>query len=241
MVCFVVDVQEKVRGKVAFNGFIKESYDARLESLEFGDYLVDDLVVWEYKTVPDFISSMFNESLFNEVFNQSSVYPFSFLIIEGDFNSFLYKSYFKSGKSHLNRYGGVKEYINSQMKIIDGAIRRLRTVCNVINMKTQAECLNEIMEQSLKCLDFKGYGGVVRPSKDYHINPCKSLLMDISGVGDKVSDRIIDEFGLNCIDDFHRITFDGLLSVKGVNENIANDFWKRMYGLEFNEWMKEKE
>ena len=239
MVCFKVDSREKQRGVIANNGFISEGYSSAIVSLEFGDYLVDGLVVWEYKTVADFVSSLYDESLFNEVFNQSKLYPFSFLIVEGDFNSYFYQSYFKRGKARFN--GSVKSYINGQMRNVTGAIRRLRTVCNVLNFKTQAECLNEIMEQSLKCLDFKGYGGVVRPlDKGFglDVNPCKAPLMSVARVGDVVSDRIIDMFGLECLDDFSRVSFDGLCEVKGVNEDMANGIWKVIYGKSYDDWFK---
>ena len=217
------------RVKVAVRGFGLEGCDVSVELLEFGDYLVDDLVVWEYKTVPDFLGSLFDESLFNEVFNQSMTYPFSFLMIEGDFKQYLYKSYWRSGEVRL-RYHSVKDYVNSQLKLVDGAVRRCRTVCNVINLGTQAECLNEILEQSRKCVGFKAYGGVVRPSKEYNINPCKSSLMELRGVGDKISDRIIDKFGLGCLNDLSNISYDDLLSVSGVNESMCDDFWLKVYG-----------
>ena len=233
MVRVVVDTRElDSRVKVAVKGFSLEGCDVTVGTLDVGDYLVNDLVVWEYKTVPDFIASMWNESLFNEVFNQSEKYPFSFLIIEGNFNSFLFKQYYRSGKSKQGYYHNVKDYVNSQLKMVNGAIRRLRTVCNVIQCDSQGECLNEIYEQSLKCISFKGYGGVVRPSKDYHVNPCKSPLMEIKGVGDKVSDKIIEEFGLKCLNDLSSICYDELLEVSGVNEQIANDFWKKVYGFD---------
>lgn len=230
MVCFCVDVREGVRGGVACDGFKGEGFDSQLVQLDVGDYLVDDLVVWEYKTVSDFVSSLYNESLFNEVFNQSQLYPFSFLIVEGDFNSFFYKTYFRKGKHRRDRFGTVKEYMDYQKKIVRGAMRRCRTVCNVLQFKTEAECLNEIMEQSLKCLDFKGYGGVVRPSRDYNVNPCKAPLMEIKGVGDKISDKIIDEFGLGCLNDLLGVGYDDLLSVKGVNGEMVDNFWLKVYG-----------
>lgn len=230
----VCDSLESVdRLGVAVKGFGLEGCECSVERLNVGDYLFGDLVVWEYKTVPDFVSSLFDESLFNEVFNQSQEYPFSFLIIEGDFRSFLYKQYFRSGKSRTGKYNSVNEYVNFQLKMINGAIRRCRTVCNVIICKTQAECLNEMLEQSRKCLNFKGYGGVVRPNNDYNINPCKAPLMEIKGVGDKISEKIISYFGLTCLCDLTSICYDELLSVSGVTEDIANDFWLRVYGEEY--------
>ena len=227
----VIDNREcESRVDVARNGFELEGCECSVGSLDVGDYVVDDLVVWEYKTVSDFVSSLYNESLFNEVFNQSQVYPFSFLIIEGDFNSFFYNTYFRKGKHRKDRFGTVKEYMDYQKNIVRGAIRRCRTVCNVLQFKTQAECLNEIMEQSLKCLSFKGYGGVVRPSMDYNVNPCKAPLMEIKGVGDKISDNIIEEFGLKCLNDLLKISYDELLSVKSMDENKCNIFWEKVYG-----------
>lgn len=232
----VVDNRELLsRRELALRGFGLEGCECSVGTLVVGDYLFDDLVVWEYKTVPDFVGSMWDESLFNEVFNQSMVYPFSFLIVEGDFNSFFYKQYFRSGKSRQGKYSNVKEYINSQLNVVNGAIRRLRTVCNVINLKTEAECLNEMLEQSRKCVGFKGYGGVVRPNKSLNVNPCKNPLMEIKGVGDKLSDRIIDEFGLGCLNDLSSVCYDELLSVNGVNVSIANSFWLKVYGVEYDE------
>lgn len=228
----VCDSLESVdRLGVAVKGFGLEGCECSVERLNVGDYLFGDLVVWEYKTVPDFVSSLFDESLFNEVFNQSERFPFSFLIIEGDFRSFLGKQFYRlSGSKKQYYHNNVNEYVNTQMRIINGAIRRCRTVCNVINLRTQAECLNEILEQSRKCLDFKGYGGVVRPSKEYNVNPCKAPLMELKGVGDKISDRIIDEFGLGCLNDLSNISYDDLLSVSGVNESVCDNFWLKVYG-----------
>ena len=57
--------------------------------------------------------------------------------------------------------------------------------------------------------------------------------MEINGVGDKVSDNIISMFGLTCLNDLGRVSYDDLLEVKGVNENIAKEFMKKMYGEEY--------
>lgn len=235
----VVDVREDSdRVSVAERGFSLEGCSVEVEALEFGDYCFDGVVVWEYKTVADFLSSLFDESLFNEVFNQSSRFCFSFLVVEGDFRSFLRKQFYRLSRDRKQYYhNNVNEYVNTQMKNVAGAIRRCRTVCNVINLKTQAECLNEMLEQSRKCLNFKAYGGVVRPSKDYHMNPCKAPLMSIARVGDVLSDRIIDEFDLECLDDFHRVSYDDLLNVKGVTESICDGFWMLMYGVSYNSWL----
>ena len=121
---------------------------------------------------------------------------------------------------------------------MDGAIRRLRTVANVIVKPSMAECLNEMLEQSRKCIEFKAYGGVVRPSLDYHVNPCKAPLMSIRGVGDKLSDRIIGELGLSSLSDFSNVYIDDLLNVKGVNRGMCDGFWRLVYGVSYDEWLE---
>ena len=233
----VVDSRESgVRCGVAVRGFALEGCSVVVDVLEFGDYLFDGLVVWEYKTVADFVSSLWDESLFNEVFNQSSVFVFSFLVVEGDFRKHFYKSYWSNRKARL-KYHSVDDYVNTMLKIVDGAVRRLRTIVNVIILPTMAECLNEMLEQSRKCVEFKSYGGVVRPSREYHMNPCKAPLMSIKGVGDKLSDKIISELGLSCLSDLCDVYFDDLISIKGVNKGIGDGFWRLVYGMGYDEWL----
>ncbi len=69
---------------------LKNSKDIMLclRPLKIGDYLIKNIIV-ERKTVNDFLSSLINKRLFNQI-NQIKDYPERLLIVEGDLNNDLY-------------------------------------------------------------------------------------------------------------------------------------------------------
>ena len=66
----IIDSREKARKEPARIFYSGKGHEASIEMLEVGDYLFDDQVVFEYKEIGDFMSSILNESLFNEAANQ---------------------------------------------------------------------------------------------------------------------------------------------------------------------------
>ena len=78
----IIDSREKGRVKEALYYY----EDAKVEKLEFGDYVFKDndkTVAFEFKTCEDYISSIKNKSLFEELANQTDEYDYSFLIVCG--------------------------------------------------------------------------------------------------------------------------------------------------------------
>ena len=58
-----------------------------VEELEIGDYIFTNdkgSVVFEFKTIPDFIASIQDGRVFNQAVNMSENYEYSFVIIHGD-------------------------------------------------------------------------------------------------------------------------------------------------------------
>lgn len=228
----VVDVRERDRVDSALKCFRDEGVDCKARMLVFGDYLVNGCVVWEYKSVRDFIQSVFDESLFNEVFNQSVRYEYSFLVIVGDFNKGVKDLYYSNPRVR-NRFRTMTLYRNWVNKVYNGAVRRCRTVCNVVFVPTMKGAFYEILAQSEKCLDGKVYGGVVRKRKDLRtLSPMESFLTGIGGIGDVTARSIISDFNVECLDDLVRITGDDL-----VKKNYARDkvkaFCEYVHGEEF--------
>lgn len=228
----VVDVRERGRVESALECFRGEGVDCRARMLVFGDYLVNDSVVWEYKSVEDFIGSIFDESLFNEVFNQSVRYEYSFLVVVGDFSKGAKKLYY-TNPSVRNRYPTMTRYMNWVNKVYWGAVRRCRTVCNVIFVPTMKGAFYEILAQSEKCLDGKVYGGVVRKRKDLKtLSPFESFLTGIGGIGDVTARRIIDDFNVNCLCDLVKITGEDLVG-KNYPRDKVKAFCEYVHGEEF--------
>ena len=62
-----IDTREKGRIESAKEYYKAHGLDVIVRRLDFGDYVFDDRVCFEFKTWEDFLSSMGNKSLFEEV------------------------------------------------------------------------------------------------------------------------------------------------------------------------------
>ena len=228
----LIDSREKQRKIRAADFYAGKGHSSTIKSLDVGDYVFSDQVVFEYKEIGDFMSSVLNESLFNEVFNQSVRYEYSFLVIVGDFNKGVKDLYYSNPRVR-NRFRTMTLYRNWVNKVYNGAVRRCRTVCNVVFVPTMKGAFYEILAQSEKCLDGKVYGGVVRKRKDLRtLSPMESFLTGIGGIGDVTARSIISDFNVECLDDLVRISGDDL-----VKKNYARDkvkaFCEYVHGEEF--------
>jgi ERCC4-type nuclease len=224
-----IDNREKQRGTNIQEYLTQEKIPSQIQQLEYGDYLVNNKIIYEYKTWKDLLNSIQNQTLFNEIFNQSREYSHSYLLIVGNKEKELREAYY-TNPSLRRRFTNYHRYSSWVNNLIKGAIRRCRVVCNVITTENEKTATVEMIKQSEKCLDGKAYGGVVRPSQQHNMNPCKYALMSIKGIGDKTSDNIVESFNLKCWKDLNNINFDKLVEVKGVNEEIAQRFWTKQYG-----------
>ena len=123
----IIDSHEKIRGHNAYNYYI-DNYHVKIEPLEFGDYFFKTSdgkeIIFEYKTTNDFISSMENTTLFNEVSNQTTQYEYSYLIISGDFNKTYDNLYFSVSKLRY-KYKTIHILRSSLSKQVTGALNRI--------------------------------------------------------------------------------------------------------------------
>ncbi len=85
----IVDVREKSMAKLLHN-----HADVELKTLEVGDYVLSDRVVVERKTAEDFVNSIIDKRLFNQLKNLKKVEK-PLLIIEGDNFSRLHENAIK--------------------------------------------------------------------------------------------------------------------------------------------------
>lgn len=227
-----VDAKERERGQRSLPLFRGEGVDARIRLLEFGDYLVNGKVVFEYKSVTDFINSIFDESLFNEVYNQSVKYRFSYLLVVGSFDKEMSRAYYANPRIR-DRYPTMTRYKNWVRRVYKGAIRRCRVVCNVICVGSEKEAFYEILAQSEKCLSNKSYAGVVRKKTD-KISPMESFLTSIYGVGNITAKKLVTEFNVTCLSDLLEITAPDMIK-HGFNRNVVKNYYKYVYGEELGD------
>jgi len=98
----VVDYREK--NSLVISELVSLGFDVELTPLKVADYLVKDVAI-ERKTVQDFISSMINKRLANQL-EELNQYKEKLLIIEGIYEQELYSEKEEIGGMHPNAIRG---------------------------------------------------------------------------------------------------------------------------------------
>ena len=216
----LIDSREKDRKQRAEIFYSGKGHETKIEMLEVGDYLFNDQVVFEYKEIGDFMSSITNESLFNEAANQSLKYPFHYVVIVGDMKTFV-KSNFQY--SRMDDYG---KYILLNYGKYYGALRRLRTFTTPIECSDEKQAFYEMLLQSIKCLDGKSkyYSNVSRQVESQ--DPTDVLLCSIKNISVKKAEAIKKTHTINNIYDLMNLTVNDFKLVDGIGERSANNIYQ---------------
>ena len=215
-----IDSREKDRRQRAEIFYSGKGHEVKVEMLEVGDYLFDDQVVFEYKEIGDFMSSILDESLFNEAANQSLEYRFHYVVIVGDMKQYV-KSNFKFSK--MDDYG---KYILVNYGRYYGALRRLRTFTTPIECSDEKQAFYEMLLQSIKCLDGKSkyYSNVSRQVESQ--DPCDVLLCSCKGVSIKKAEAIRKTCNVNNLYDLMNLTVNDLQRVDGIGEKVSSNIYE---------------
>lgn len=216
----IIDSREKGRIKEALYYY----EDAKVEQLEFGDYVFKDndkTVAFEFKTCEDYISSIKNKSLFEELANQTDEYDYSFLIVCGKLYETVQDLYLKvPGYSQRNYH----TFLNTYYSMTNGAKRRCLSICPVIDVQNTQEAFREMELIAEKCLDNKAYAGVKRSIGK--VDPLTHFLCGIGGISTKTCDTIINELEIKTLEDLLKLDKEDYLSVKGIGNKTADKIVK---------------
>ena len=229
----IIDSKEKVRGHRAYNHYI-EFYDVDVAPLSYGDYLFHmsdgKKTIFEFKNCKDFISSMENKSLFQELSNQTMNYEYSYLIICGDFEK-TFDDLYWNVPHYRYKYKTPRVLRNRLRSQIKGALNRIYAMyIPIIFVDTEEDAFNQMHSITSKIADAKKYGGVVRPSvKELELNPVTFFLSGINGIGDKKSEKITKHLELDCLDDLCNTKLSDLLSVRGISESSVEELWSKIH------------
>ena len=215
-----IDSREKQRKERAKEFYNNKGYETSIETLDVGDYVFDDKVVFEYKEIADFMSSIRNESLFNEAANQALVYPYHYVIIVGEL-----KGYVTSNWNYA-RNRDYPKYVHDSYARYYGALRRLRTFTTPIEVDTEEQAFTEMLVQAEKCLDGKSrfYSNITRPLQSQ--NPCEYLLGGVKGVKTKKVESIIKYHHIDNLYDLLSLSIDDFKIVKGIGDKTAIDIYE---------------
>ena len=205
-----IDSREQSRIQSATEYYKQQGLTVEVKEEQVGDYIFDDKVVFEFKTIPDFVSSIQNGKIFNQAINQAETYDYHYVIIQGDDHTrakalamsrnYREVTYFQylGALASLNRYTTV---IESYSPFINEAYYRM-----LITAK--------------KCLQNKP---IVKkfPRKDK--NPAFNYLCYcIYGVSAKRAKDIVYTCHLQTMEDLFNLTHQDLTKIDGIGDNLAD-------------------
>lgn len=218
----IIDSREKGRRERASTFYTNKGHNANVETLDVGDYLFNDRVVFEYKVMSDFMSSILNESLFNEAANQSLKYPHHYVMIVGDVRQHLKESWFYVNTRWGNNF---PKYFATNLGKYYGALRRLRTFTCPIECDNEENAFQEMLLQAIKCCDGKSkrYSNVTRqaPSQD----AVDVLLCSTKNISSKKAEAIRKHHTITTIYDLLDLTVNDFKEVDLIGEKTANNIY----------------
>ena len=220
-----VDSREKDRKDRAVDFYTNKGHEAQVEMLDVGDYLFDNEVVFEYKEISDFMSSIKNNSVFNEAANQSLEFKYHYVIIVGDVRDYLNHnwSYYPTRKQWKNRYD---KFLATNLLMYYGAIRRLRVFTVPIEIIGEENAFQEMLLQSIKCLDGKSkYYSNVSRQVDVQ-DPVDVLLTSSKGISIKKAEAIRKHHTLNSIYDLMNLSVNDFKLIDGIGDKTANNVYQ---------------
>ena len=222
----LIDSREKARKIRAADFYAEKGHSSTIKSLDVGDYVFGDQVVFEYKEIGDFMSSVLDESLFNEAMNQALVYPFHFVIVQGNLRSWLDDNWKYVNTKWKNRYD---KYLHTNLGRYFGALRRLRTFTCPILVVREEQAFDEMLLQAIKCLDGKSkfYSNVTRPVPSQ--DPIDVLLCSVNGVSSKKANAIRKHHSINTLYDLMNLTVNDFKEVDGFGEKSSNNVYNFLH------------
>ena len=218
----LIDSREKQRKIRAADFYASKGHSSTIKSLDVGDYVFKDQVVFEYKEIGDFMSSVLNESLFNEAMNQALVYPYHFVMIQGNLRTYLDENWKYVNTKWNNRYD---KYLHTNLGRYFGALRRLRTFTCPIIVERETQAFDEMLLQAIKCCDGKSkfYSNVTRPVPSQ--DPTDVLLCSVKGVSSKKAEAIRKHHSINTIYDLMKLTVNDFKAVDSIGDMTANNIY----------------
>ena len=209
-----IDTREQNRIKSATQYYTEQGLTVNVEELPIGDYIFTngtEEVVFEFKLISDFVSSIQNNRVFNQSINMTENYDYSFVMIHGDLATRSKCIAMSRNYQHINVY----QYI--------GAISSLNRYVTVL--QCYSPYINEsyytMLTQARKCLQQKP---IVKKFNRKDKNPCFNWLCYCNyGINAKKAQAITDTLNLHTLSDLQKLTKEDLLTVEGIGEKTAEN------------------
>lgn len=197
VVC-TIDSREKTRIPYAKQFFDK--YEPLVVELLTGDYMFenrdnDECVIFEYKTMKDFIGSVSDGRIFEQVKRMNAEFDWSFVVIEGTIEDLNHENKRRMFQQNTGRPFSLSQFY--------GAIAKLNCYTTVVQCHNQAQAFNYMEKQMLKIFNNKP---LLKNFKHDGDNAVLNFLCCINGINYKTANLIVDEYNIKNLHDLVVIT-----------------------------------
>ena len=208
----LIDTRETDRIKPALFHFSIKN-DVSIVELETGDYIFEEdekQVVFEYKTMPDFITSVNEGRVFNQAIDQQSQFLYHFVIVEGTDEEL----------TELCKELYYSTHVSFSKAQFYGAIARLNTFTTVLRVPNRKTAFEVMEQQAKKCFDDKAVAKTFPKSEGNAA--FRYLCYCCNRVGSNTAEKIVDELSLNNLEDIIALKRDDLTSIYGIGDATAD-------------------
>ena len=198
--------------------YFSDDYDIQVDTLPVGDFVFNNRVCFEYKTSNDMISSIIDGRIFRQT-ERMKQYPFHYIIIVGN----VAETINERNANYWNRRNQIKQFT---VRNFLGSLARLNIESNVITVDNNQQCFT-LMDFMVKKLlsDNPNVRGIDRPKATLS-DPIATFLSciyinDSQRLGIKTAVMIREYLHLESLSDLLDISYEDLVSVKGVGSKTA--------------------
>ena len=219
--CFI-DSRETKRLAEAEKYFKNHGFNTEVKELIVGDYVFifnDVKVIFEYKTIEDFIDSIEDNRVFNQALNQSNKYDFHFVVIVGSDND--YETAIIKHTRHTKHYIGLTN--------INGSIASLVEFTSILQVKSQDLAFDLMERVAIKCLRDKPI--IHRFPKSRGSPAYRFLVNNVNGIADKTAKNICEDLDLWSLLDVLELNVNDLIKVRGIGRKKAENILLQIVGM----------
>ena len=212
----LVEISDKEQNRIpkAEQYFQELGCETQVTNLQYGDYVFNEKVAVEYKTMADFIASIQDNRVFNEAINQAENYDWHYVLIHGNEHE------------RTKCISMTQNYIPVNLFQFHGAIASINRYSTVIECYTPwiNEAFYKMYIQAQKDLSTKP---IVKkfPKKDKN-TAFNFLCHDVYGINCKKAKNIVDTLNLHTKKDLDTLTKEKLTSVDGIADKTAEKILK---------------
>ena len=208
--------KEQWRTKEAEKYYQELGLETSVENLQYGDYIFNHKVAFEYKSMSDFIASIQDNRVFNEAINQAENFDWHYVIIHG------------TESERAKHLAMTKNYQPITLYQFHGSIASINRYSTVIECYTPfiKEAFYKMFIQAKKDLSQKPI--VKKFNRKTKNNAFNWLCYCNYGLNAKKASIIVNELNLKTLSDLQNLTIEDLTQIKGIGKQTAQ---KIMDGL----------